>query len=124
MGRIRCRGNETTEVRLIRIMRRFGITGWRRGSTLLGRPDFVFPAARLAVFVDGDFWHGHPRYFKLPKSNVGYWRSKIERNRARDRAVTEDLKQRGWNVRRFWESGLCDEEVIAAELALAIAEHQ
>jgi DNA mismatch endonuclease (patch repair protein) len=121
MARIRANANKTTEVRLARIMRRFRITGWRRGSRLLGRPDFVFPRARLVIFVDGDFWHGHPRRFKLPKSNVGYWRSKIERNKMRDRAVTEELTRIGWNVLRIWECDLRDEEVVAAQITLELA---
>ncbi len=122
MARIPGKGNKTTEMRLVQIMRRYAITGWRRGSRLPGRPDFVFPKAQLAIFVDGDFWHGHPRRFKLPTSNVGYWRSKIEGNRARDRLVTERLKGMGWRVLRIWESHLCDEEVAAAQIALALAD--
>ena len=56
MSRIRSYGNRTTELRFIRFARRFGVIGWRRGSRLFGKPDFVFSRAKLVVFVDGDFW--------------------------------------------------------------------
>lgn len=106
MAAIRSHGNETTELRFIRLMRKFKVTGWRRGSTLPGRPDFVFAQPRLAVFIDGDFWHGNPRRFRIPKSNKPYWRQKILSNRMRDRRVGRRLRQLGWAVARFWESSL------------------
>ncbi len=116
MGRIRSRGNLLTELRLIRIMRAHGITGWRRGSSLPGKPDFVFPKGRLAVFVDGDFWHGNPNNFRLPKTNLDYWRQKILGNRRRDRAVSRALRKLGWRVLRFWQSSLADERAVARRL--------
>ncbi|HRZ81636.1 MAG TPA: very short patch repair endonuclease, partial [Candidatus Hydrogenedentes bacterium] len=66
MSRIRSRGNLRTELRLIEIMRGAGITGWRRGQPVLGRPDFVFRRERVAVFVDGCFWHGCPKCYRRP----------------------------------------------------------
>lgn len=120
MGRIRSSRNLSTERRLATIMRRYRISGWRRGSNLLGRPDFVFPKAKVTVFVDGDFWHGNPAKFRIPKSNDDYWRAKIEGNRNRDRLVTEELSRCGWRVIRVWESELADEEAVAFELKLAI----
>jgi DNA mismatch endonuclease Vsr len=62
MSRIRSAGNKGTELRLVQIFRTNSITGWRRGSKLPGKPDFVFPKQRLAVFVDGCFWHGCPKH--------------------------------------------------------------
>ena len=106
MGRIRGRGNRTTEVRLAAIFRAHGITGWRRQYPLPGRPDFAFPARRLAVFVDGCFWHGCPRHGTSPKSNARFWREKIARNRERDREVNRELRRRGWRVLRIWEHEL------------------
>jgi len=120
MARIRSRGNYSTELRFIQIMRRFGIAGWRRKSTLPGRPDFVFARQRVVVFIDGDFWHGNPRTYRLPKSNCEYWAAKIEGNRARDRAVNRELRRLGWRVVRFWESGLSHEEAVAGKLRLYI----
>lgn len=72
MAAIRSCGNRGTELRLIAFMRAHGITGWRRGAKLTGKPDFVFPAKRLAVFVDGCFWHGCPKHGTKPKNNAAF----------------------------------------------------
>jgi len=75
---------------------------------LPGRPDVVFPGAKVAVFVDGDFWHGRDwetRQEKLSRgTNPGYWVAKIQRNIERDRQNTGRLQEMGWTVLRFWES--------------------
>jgi DNA mismatch endonuclease (patch repair protein) len=122
MSRIRSNGNWTTEQRFMGIMRRFKIRGWRRGSKLPGKPDFVFHSSRVAVFIDGDFWHGHPKKGRLPKSNLDYWKAKIDRNRARDKEVNRALKKLNWRVLRIWESALRDEEAVAAKVAFAIVQ--
>jgi len=106
MARVKSRGNRSTELRLITIFKRHSITGWRRGWPLVGKPDFVFPAARLVVFVDGCFWHGHPTLCRLPATNRSYWLPKIESNKARDRIVTQTLQKKGWHVLRVWEHEL------------------
>jgi DNA mismatch endonuclease, patch repair protein len=103
MARVKSRGNKSTELRLIAIFKRHSITGWRRGRPLFGKPDFVFPAARVVVFVDGCFWHGHPILCRLPATNQSYWLPKIESNKARDRMVTHALQKKGWHVLRVWE---------------------
>ena len=87
-------------------MRANGITGWRRGSKLFGKPDFVFPKLKLIVFVDGCFWHGCPLHGTKPKQNVKFWREKIARNQARDRLVSRTLRGLGWRVLRIWEHAL------------------
>lgn len=120
MARIRSKGNRSTELRFIRVMRRYGIKGWRRGCKLFGRPDFVFGKSKVAVFIDGDFWHGNPKKYRIPKSNCSYWQKKIEGNRKRDRLVNRTLRKDGWVVVRFWESDLRDEQAIAAKLSLLI----
>jgi len=120
MAAIRSQGNRTTELRFISLMRKFGIRGWRRGSQLPGRPDFVFSSKRLAVFIDGDFWHGNPRKFRVPKSNVSYWSQKIHANRRRDRLINRTLRAAGWSVVRFWESSLRDGEAAMADLKMDI----
>lgn len=120
MSRIRSQGNYTTEVRFLRLMRRYKIAGWRRRTKLPGRPDFVFTKHRVAVFIDGDFWHGNPRRFRLPKSNCDYWQEKIMGNRKRDRQINKELKTLGWRVICFWESSLGDEEAIIAKLKLLL----
>jgi len=106
MSRIRGAGNKDTELRLIQVFRTSGITGWRRGSKLPGKPDFVFPKLKTAVFVDGCFWHGCPRHFIKPKGNAKFWRDKISTNRARDRKVNRTLRSMGWKVVRVWEHEL------------------
>jgi DNA mismatch endonuclease (patch repair protein) len=106
MSRIRGNGNKTTELRLVDLMRAHGITGWRRGLKLPGRPDFVFQKHKLAVFVDGCFWHGCPLHGTKPENNAKFWREKIAGNRARDLRVSRILRDRGWRVLRLWEHDL------------------
>lgn len=106
MSRIRGAGNKDTELRLIQLMRDAGITGWRRRWPLPGKPDFVFPKFRLALFVDGCFWHGCPRHATWPKNNAEFWLKKIRANQARDRKVNRLLRDSGWQVLRIWECQL------------------
>ena len=70
------------------------------------KPDFVFPKLKLAVFVDGCFWHGCPQHFIQPRGNAAFWRKKIAANRTRDRLVNRTLRKMGWRVLRVWEHGL------------------
>lgn len=67
------------------------------------RPDVVFTRRRVAVFVDGCFWHGCPQHMSWPKSNEDFWRQKIERNMRRDQEQDRLLKSAGWRVVRIWE---------------------
>jgi len=106
MSRIRGQGNKRTELALIKIFRQLGITGWRRRYPAFGKPDFAFPALRLAVFVDGCFWHCCPKHRTWPKDNQEFWKRKLVTNRARDKEVTRELKKRGWQVLRIWEHEL------------------
>lgn len=106
MSRIRSKGNRSTEMRLVTVFRAAGITGWRRGAKLAGKPDFVFSSRRVAVFVDGCYWHGCPQHFKRPSANVAYWDAKIRRNKSRDRRISRELKRSGWTVVRVWEHDL------------------
>ena len=106
MSLIRSRGNRATELRLIALMREHGITGWRRNASVFGKPDFVFRAAKLAVFVDGCFWHGCPRHATMPANNRAFWKAKLARNAQRDRAVSCALRASGWTVLRIWECAL------------------
>lgn len=96
-------------------MWRFGLRGWRRGRRTEGaKPDFVFVSARVAVFVDGCFWHGCPKCAKRPATNTDYWTSKIERNRRRDRKQTTALRHAGWTVLRFWGHEIDDDATASA----------
>ena len=120
MRSIRSSGNAETELRLVDILRRNRITGWRREHNVLGAPDFTFPKARVAVFVDGCFWHGCAKHWRLPKSNVTYWQSKIERNKARDRKVTRGLRAGGWEVVRLWNHSLDNEKGVVLRIERAL----
>ena len=91
---------------MVGIFRLNRITGWRRNYPLLGKPDFVFRASRIAVFIDGCFWHGCAKCRLEPESNQDYWLEKIHRNKLRDKAVEKELKKRGWRVVRFWEHAM------------------
>jgi DNA mismatch endonuclease, patch repair protein len=113
MAAIRSRGNKDTELKLITIFRTHRITGWRRNQQLPGRPDFVFRRERLAVFVDGCFWHGCPKHGEIPASNTAYWMRKILRNRERDKAVNRQLRRCGWKVLRVWAHALREPLTVA-----------
>ena len=106
MSKIRGRGNRATELVMVRMLRTRRITGWRRHLPLTGRPDFAFRAARVAMFIDGCFWHQCPRCSNMPATNRAFWRRKLAGNVARDRAVTRTLRRAGWRVLRVWEHAL------------------
>ena len=106
MSRIRGRGNKDTEIAFARLLRRNKIIGWRRHPALFGKPDFIFPKLRIAVFVDGCFWHGCPKHFNLPTNNRLFWKRKLKVNQVRDRLVTRTLWRAGWRVLRVWEHEL------------------
>ena len=72
-------------------------------SKIIGKPDIVFRRKKIAIFIDSDFWHGHPRRCIMPKSNIDYWENKISGNRKRDKIVNRELKRQGWKVIRLWE---------------------
>lgn len=103
MSKVRSRGNKSTELRLIEVFAERGIKGWRRSYPVKGHPDFVFLRKRIAVFVDGCFWHGHDCRNTRPKQNEKFWSAKRDKNVARDKAVTEGFEGRGWTVLRIWE---------------------
>lgn len=107
MSRIRSKGNVTTELRLLELLRKSSLKGWRRHYRLPGKPDFAWPRLKAAVFVDGCFWHGHDCGRNLkPRTNVTAWQEKIEKNKRRDRLTTRELRRRGWSVVRIWECQL------------------
>jgi DNA mismatch endonuclease (patch repair protein) len=126
MSHIRSTGNRDTELRLIAVFRANGITGWRRHRPVFGKPDFVFHKRKLAVLVDGCFWHGCPRHGTKPKQNAKFWREKIARNRARDRLVTRTLRACGWRTLRVWEHELPhkNEKRLLARLRRALGNHR
>ena len=112
MAAVKSTGNLSTEARMVAILRRGGLRGWRRHLRLPGTPDFCWPKSRLAVFIDGCFWHGCPRCYKPPKSHLAYWRGKVATNRHRDRKVDSVLRRAGWSVIRIWECQLDHTDVV------------
>jgi DNA mismatch endonuclease (patch repair protein) len=104
MARVRQRGT-IPELELRRALYARGLR-YRVQVSLLTKPkrvaDIVFPGTRVAVFVDGCFWHGCPLHASWPKENADFWRAKIEANRARDADTDERLRAIGWEVIRVW----------------------
>lgn len=82
------------------------ITGWRRKYKVKGHPDFVFLDRKIAIFVDGCFWHGHDCRNTRPVENADYWNKKRQRNIDHDQTVTKLFERRGWTVIRIWECEL------------------
>lgn len=101
MGRVKTQ-DTAPELALRRALWAAGIRGWRiHPRQVAGRPDLAWPSRRLAVFVDGAFWHGHPKHYWGQSGE--FWDAKIERNRRRDDEVTDRLLADGWTVLRFWD---------------------
>lgn len=90
------------EMRLRRALWADGLR-YRLRYKLPGKPDLVFVAARLAVFVDGCFWHSCPDHATQPKTNPGFWATKLRENVERDQRVNWQLRGRGWTVLRLWQ---------------------
>lgn len=121
MAAVRGRGNRSTEARLRLGLVRAGICGWKlHPKDVPGRPDFYFPEKRLAVFVDGCFWHGCPQCGHLPRVNPAFWTAKIRRNRERDSEMSARLESAGVKVKRLWEHELNgDLAIVLEELRLS-----
>ena len=85
---------------------------------LRNKSDIVFTRRRVAVFIDGCFWHGCPEHYFASKTNVDYWEPKIEQNRLRDEAVTAALEEAGWRVIRVWEHECVEEAADRIEAAV------
>jgi DNA mismatch endonuclease (patch repair protein) len=113
MSAVRSRDNRTTELRLASLLRQHRLSGWRRHLPLPGRPDFAWPHEKVAVFVDGCFWHGCPRCYVAPRHNAGFWRAKVDGNQRRDRRVARQLRAEGWSVHRVWECRVSEPRTIA-----------
>jgi len=100
----RVRSTDTScELALRRELHRRGLRYRLHAKDLPGKPDVVFRRARVAVYVDGAFWHGHPERCRVPATNRSYWVKKIERNKARDARVNAELTGMGWRVIRLWD---------------------
>ncbi len=120
MSRIRGKGNKGTELAMIRILRDHHISGWRRNQEVLGKPDFVFQKQRVAMFVDGCFWHLCPIHSNMPKNNSEFWKQKLQGNKNRDGYVSKMLKRDQWLVIRVWEHELSNPEQVARRILKAL----
>ena len=101
MARVRTR-DTAPEVAVRRALWALGVRGWRlHPRSVPGKPDLVWNRPRLALFVDGAFWHGHPDYYR--GQSGAFWDAKIAANRARDEAVNARLVEAGWTVMRVWD---------------------
>lgn len=106
MQKVRSKNNKSTELKVIDLFKQNNITGWRRNYKVKGHPDFVFLNKKVAIFVDGCFWHGHDCRNTRPSDNAEYWKNKRERNISHDKQITNLFESRNWTVLRIWECEL------------------
>jgi DNA mismatch endonuclease (patch repair protein) len=123
MSRVRGRGNRRTELRVVELFRTHKIHGWRRNVAIAGKPDFVFPERKLALFVDGCFWHSCSEHGSIPTDNRSFWKKKLTLNKVRDRSVDKSLRSCGWRVLRIWQHDLAkrNEHMVIRRVRAALA---
>ena len=121
MSLVRSKGNKSTELKVVAALNSHGISGWvSHPSDVQGRPDFYFPEQRIAIFVNGCFWHGCPKCGRIPKTRVEFWVSKIESTKSRDVRVRKNLRSSGHKVLTVWGHSIESEDWLRrVELALA-----
>jgi DNA mismatch endonuclease, patch repair protein len=112
MASVGSAGNRTTEMRMASLLRSSGLSGYRKQWHVRGKPDFAWPGVKIALFVDGCFWHGCPHCRRASKSNRKFWRQKVVNNQARDRRVAAFLRRRGWKVLRVWECAVTESRTV------------
>lgn len=121
MARIRSR-DTSPELALRKALYAAGLRGWRCHVTRLpGKPDLAFRRWKVAVFVDGCFWHGHPDFFTPGKSGA-YWDAKIARTKERDALANEALEAAGWQVVRIWDFEVEEDVRACAERVARVLE--
>jgi DNA mismatch endonuclease (patch repair protein) len=118
MGRVRRHGT-VPELALRRALHQAGYRyRFASGCELPGTPDIVLGKLKVAIFVDGCFWHGCPKHGTVPKTNTAFWTAKIQRNRQRDKRANLALRKLGWKILRVWEHEL---RADAAEIVIRVA---
>jgi DNA mismatch endonuclease (patch repair protein) len=111
MSAIRGKHNRSTELRLRMALVKAGVRGWKlHPEKLPGRPDFYFEKAKIAIFVDGCYWHGCPKCGHIPKTRTAFWEAKIKRNQERDKMKNLELRKLGTKSLRIWEHELKDKK--------------
>ena len=110
------------EKRLFAMLAGMGLSGWKKNDeNVIGKPDITFANQRLAIFIDGCFWHGCPHCRrKLPGTNRGYWERKIKRNIALAKTHNRQLRRNGWTVIRIWEHEIADTAKIRPKILRAL----
>lgn len=98
--------HKATEVKFVALLRTACLKGWRCNPAVPGKPDFIFRKDRLAIFVDGCYWHGCPKHCRMPQSSTRYGQQNISKNKRRDLQIRRALRQAGWRVLRIWEHDL------------------
>jgi DNA mismatch endonuclease (patch repair protein) len=119
MAKVRGKGNRSTELVVEEAFKGSKIRGWvKHPQEIIGRPDFYFPRTRLALFVDGCFWHACPKCGRrIPTARSEFWRRKIAQNRRRDEKVRRELRRQGLHAIRIWEHELGDRKWLKRVLA-------
>jgi DNA mismatch endonuclease (patch repair protein) len=113
--------NTGAEALFFQALRDAGLKGYsRHPKGILGHPDAIFRKQRVAVFVDGCFWHGCPRHLRRPAANAAYWQQKIDGNVLRDRRNRAALRRLGWSVIRAWEHELKQPSRVVERLRRAL----
>jgi DNA mismatch endonuclease, patch repair protein len=121
----RVKGKDTSpELKVRKALTALGARYRLHRADLPGRPDVVLPGRKLALFINGCFWHGHDcaRGARVPKQNRDYWIGKVDRNRARDVTSREALETLGWRVETIWECDLQDPGALKARLAALLGQ--
>ncbi len=115
MSAIRNKNNKTTELKLRMCLVRASVKGWQMNvKGILGQPDIYFDKQKLAIFIDGCFWHGCPKCGHIPKTRKSFWSAKFRSNRLRDKKVNCYLMKSGIQVFRIWEHQLLGSKNIVA----------
>jgi DNA mismatch endonuclease, patch repair protein len=116
MASVRSKGNLTTELAFGKLLRAGGVRGYRKHWRVIGKPDFAWPRRKIAIFVDGCFWHGCRKCRSIPRKNATFWKAKFAYNRSRARHVNQALTRKGWTVLRIWEHDLEHSEDVLAQV--------
>ncbi len=119
MSRIHAKDTQP-EIILRKALSDAGLKGYRLHYKLIGKPDIVFPKRKIAIFIDGCFWHKCPKCFIKPRTNRGFWKNKIDVNVKRDKIVNADLEGKGWKIIRIWEHELKNQKLIKRKIIARI----
>ncbi len=111
--------NTGPEIKLRKLLWAEGIRGYRIHFKLHGKPDIVFIKKKIAIFIDGCFWHKCPVCFQEPETRKEFWMKKIQSNIDRDKKVNEQLENDGWTVIRIWEHEIRKEPENAVKKIIA-----